>query len=188
MSKKPKVDRELLLILEDYHLFLDGDKAVDMPFCVDKVDDNHITALIGETELRASSPLGNTTLRCQVRERNEFDYSISILSDRIQSRMLFRLDEGDGTHWNRHLPVPIEQQQVPSPHFHRKGDDGIEYAYRTDRLEKGPDPLNIHDGFSIFCEECHINNDNIEIRVQEEGKLPFDPDPDSDPHKGVKFP
>lgn len=188
MSKKPKVDTEILSILEDYHLFIDNEKSIDMPFYVDKVDNNHITALKGETELRAVFPLGNTTLKCQVRDRNEFDYSISILSDRIQSRMLFRLDEGDGAHWNRHFPVPIEQQQVPSPHFHKKGDDGIDYAYRTSRLEEGPDPLNIHDGFAAFCEECHINNKNIEIKIQEEGMLPLEFEPEVDPLKGVKFP
>lgn len=188
MSKKPKVDKEILSILEDYHLFMDSDKSIDMPFCVNKVDNNHVTALKGCTEVRASSPLGNTTLQCQVRDHNEFNYTISILSDRIQSRMLFRLDEGRGTHRNRHFPVPIEQQQVLSPHFHRKGDDGIEYAYRTTRLEEGPDPLNIHEGFVAFCEECHIINENIEIKVQEEGMLPFEFESNADPLKGVKFP
>ena len=188
MSKKPKVDTELLSILEDYHLFLDSEKSIDMPFCVNKVDNNHVTALKGETELRALSPFGNTTLRCQVRDRNEFNYSISILSDLIQSRMLFRLDEGDGAHWNRHLPIPIEQQQVPSPHFHKKGNDGIDYAYRTTRLKDGPDPLNIHDGFSAFCEECHISGDNTEIVIQEDGILPLEFEADADHLKGVKFP
>ncbi len=188
MSKGPKIDREILSILNDYHLFIDSDKSIDMPFCVDKVDNNHVTALKGETELRTQFPLGNTILQCQVRERNEFNYSISILSDKIQSRMLFRLDEGDGTHWNRHLPVPVDQQQVPTPHFHKKGDDGIEYAYRTDKLKEEPAPLNIHDGFSVFCDECHIKNEDVEIIVQEEGVLPLEFEPVADPLKGVNFP
>lgn len=188
MSKKPRVDTEILSILDDYHLFLDGEKYVDMPFCVNKADMNHVTALKGETELRASAPLGNTVLECEVREHNEFNYSFKILSDRIKTRMLFRMDEGDGTHWNRHLPIPVDQQQVPTPHFHKKGDDGIEYAYRTDVLAAQASPLNIHDGFSVLCDECHINKDNIEIRIQEEGKLPLVFEPESDPLKGVKFP
>lgn len=188
MSKRSKVDNEILSILEDYHLFIDSDKSMDMPFCVDKVDGNHVTALKGEAELRAASPLGNTMVKCQVRDKNEFNYSFSILSDRIQSRMLFRLDEGDGTHWNRHIPIPVEQQQVPTPHFHKKGDDGIEYAYRTNRIDESPSPLNIHDGFSIFCEECHINHNQVEIRIQEEGMLPLEYEPEVDPLKGVSFP
>ncbi len=188
MSKKPKVDVEILPILNDYHLFLDGDKYVDMPFCVDKADRNHITALKGQAEIKADKPFGNSVLECEVREHNEFNYSFKVLSDKIQSRMLFRMDEGDGTHWNRHFPIPVDQQQVPTPHFHKKGDDGIEYAYRTDALEANASPLNIHDGFTLFCDECHIIGDNIAIKIQEEGKLPLVFEPESDPLKGIIFP
>lgn len=188
MSKKPKIDKEILAILDDYKLFLDSDKEVDMPFCVNHVDLNHATSLKGISALVADAPLGETVLECEMREKSEINYSFKILSDKVKSRMLFRMDEGDGTHWNRHFPVPIEQQQVPTPHFHKKGDDGIEYAYRTDKLEKGPNPLNIHDGFLTFCEECHITNEDVEIKVQEEGILPLQFEPDSDPLKGVKFP
>lgn len=98
------------------------------------------------------------------------------------------MDEGDYTHWNRHLSVPVEQQQVPTPHFHKKGDDGIELAYRTARIEATQTPINIHDGFSIFCEECHINQDNIEILIQEAGLLPLIYEPEPDPLQGVLFP
>lgn len=188
MSKSSKVDNEILSILEDYHLFIDSDKHLEMPFLVSKVDKNHVTALTGESELTADSPFGYTILECEVREHNECNYSFKILSDRVKSRMLFRMDEGNGTHWNRHLPIPVDQQQVPTPHFHKKGDDGIEIAYRTDALNEMPSPLNIHDGFSALCDECHINKQNIEIKIQEEGKLPFVFEPEPDPLKGVKFP
>ena len=188
MSKKMKVDREILAILDDYHLFIDSNKSVEMPFCVNKVDRNHVTSLKGETELLADKPLGRTTLECELRERNEFNYSFKILSDKIQSRMLFRMDEGDGTHWNRHLPIPIEKQQVPTPHFHKKGNDGIEYAYRTDTLDAQPSPLNIHDGFAILCDECHIIKDNIEIKIQEDDTLPLIFEPVSDPLQDIIFP
>ena len=62
MSNRPKVDHQILAILNDYHLFLDSDKQVDMPFCVNEPDKNHVTALKGEAELNAMAPLGNTIL------------------------------------------------------------------------------------------------------------------------------
>lgn len=188
MSKKPKVDKEILAILEDYHLFLDGDKQVNMPFCVNQVDRNHVTSLKGESRLIASHPLGNTFLECEVKDHNEYKYTFKILSDCIKDRILFRMDEGDYTHWNRHLSIPIEQQQVPTPHFHKKGDDGIGIAYRTESLDAISSPLNIHDGFVIFCDESHIVQDNIQINIQEEGTLPFDFEPEADPLKGIQFP
>ena len=189
MSKKIKVDREILKILDDYHLFLDSEKTIDeMPFCVNKKDTNHKSSLTGESVIKASHPFGRTTFECEVREHNEFDYSFKILSDKIQSRLLFRMDEGGGTHWNRHLPIPIDKQQVPTPHFHKIDDDGIEYAYRTDVLESQQSPLNIHDGFAIMCDECHIKNDIIEISIQEEGTLPLEFKPETDPLQDIVFP
>lgn len=188
MSKKPKIDKEILAILDDYNLFLESDKEVDMPFRVNHVDLNHATSLKGVSALVADAPLGETVLECEMREKSEINYSFKILSDAVKSRMLFRLDEGDGTHWNRHLNIPVDQQQVLTPHFHKKGDDGIEYAYRTNRLEEESNPLNIHDGFAVFCEECHINQDNIQLEIHEEGTMALDFKVEVDPLKNIIFP
>lgn len=188
MSKHAKVDHQILSILNDYHLFIDSDKQVDMPFCVSKPDKNHITALKGEKELTSNAPLGGTVLECEMREHSEYNYSFKILSDAVTSRMLFRMDEGDGTHWNRHFLVPVDQQQVPTPHFHKVGDDGIMYAYSTDDLRQLPTPLNIHDGFTAFCKESHINQDDIKITIHEEGTLPLEFVPEADPLLDIQFP
>jgi len=188
MSKLTKPDKEILAILNDYRLFVDSDKQIDMPFCVDEIDKNHVTDLKGEAKLNATAPLGNTVLECVMRENNEYKYSFNILTDAVKSRMLFRMDEGNGTHWNRHLPIPVDQQQVPTPHFHKVGDDGIMYAYSTDDLKACPNPLNIHDGFLAFCKECHVNQDNIQINIHEEGTLPLEFAPEPDPLIGIQFP
>lgn len=188
MAKHPIKDKEILSILQDYHLFIDSDKCVDMPFYVDKKDINHTTSLKGESKLSATNPLGNTILECEMKEKNEYKYTFRILSDAIHSKLLFRLDEGDYTHWNRHLPIPVDQQQVPTPHFHKVGDDGIMFAYRTPTLQRMPSPLNIYDGFLAFCEECHIKSEQIKLVVHEEGTLPLQYEPDADPLKGIQFP
>lgn len=188
MGKNAKVDRQILSILNDYNLFIDSNKQVDMPFCVNKLDRNHVTALKGVALLNASKPLGNTVLECEMRERSEYNYSFKILSDAINTRLLFRMDEGDGSHWNRHLLVPVDQQQVPTPHFHKVGDDGIMYAYSTETLKQQPAPLNIYDGFTAFCKESHINQDNIQLIIHEEGTLPLEFASEADPLIGIQFP
>jgi len=188
MMGKIIIDNEILSILNDYHLFIDSVKKVEMPFYVDEIDKNHVTSLKGESILRSSSPLGNTTLECEIKEGDEFNYSIKILSDAIKTRVLFRMDEGQGTHRNSHFNVPVEQQQVPCPHFHLVGDDGIVYAYRTKELELKEAPIVIQDGFKLFCNECHINQDNAQIIIQERGTLPFEYEPEIDPLKGIVFP
>ncbi len=188
MSKKSKIDYEILSILEDYNLFLDSEKQVAMPFQVNEKDKNHVTSLMGGAVLIAQNPFGNTKLECEMREHSEYNYSFKILSDLIKTRMLFRMDEGSGAHWNRHLLVPVDQQQVTTPHFHKIGVDGIMYAYKTDQLEAMSCPLNIHDGFSVFCEECHILSDKVEINIHESGTLPLVFVPESDPLIGIQFP
>lgn len=186
--KKPKVDKEIFDILGDYNLFVDSDKQIDMPFNVSEVDNNHVTAMRGSTELIADKPFGNTVLECQMREKNEYNYSFKILTDKVKSRMLFRLDEGDGAHWNRHFRIPVNEQQVLTPHFHKYGPDGIMYAYQTNDLNNKPNPLNIHDGFIAFCKESHIIHNNIQLNVQEVGTLPLVFEPERDPLVGILFP
>ena len=188
MSKRPKVDREILSILNDYHLFIDSDKKIDMPFCVDEIDKNHPTSLKGSSDLTAEHPLGHTVMECEMRERSEFNYTFRILSDAIKKRMLFRMDEGDGTHWNRHLLIPVDQQQVSTPHFHKVGDDGIDLAYKSMSLDMYPVPLNIRDGFKAFCEEIHIKYDCIQIQIQENNALPLEFPPEVDPLIDIQFP
>lgn len=188
MSKKPKVDTELLAILDDYHLFLDSNKSVPMPFLVNKKDHNHVTSLKGDCPLTSGAPIGNTVLECEVRDKSEYDYSFKVLTDAIKSRMLIRFDEGNGVHRNRHWAVPVDQQQVPTPHFHQYDDAGYFYAYQTDSLKAASSPIDIHEGFSVFCNHYHIVGENTEVLVQEEGTLPFVHDPETDPLQGIVFP
>lgn len=188
MSRRSIVDREILSILDDYHLFIESDKKIDIPFCVNKVDKNHVTSLRGVSDIIAEKPLGNTVLECEMREKSEYNYTFRVLSDAIKKRMLFRMDEGDGTHWNRHLPVPVNQQQVPTPHFHKVADDGIMFAYRTGVLEQVASPLNIKDGFAAFCDEFHISPKDRRIEIQEEGALPLKFAPEMDPLFDIQFP
>lgn len=187
MSKRPKIDTEILSILGDYQLFIDSDKHINMPFYVNEVDINHTSSLKGATDLTADHPFGKTVLECEMKDKNEYRYTFKILSDRIVRRMLFRMDEGEYAHWNRHLPVPIDQQQVPTPHFHKIGDDGIEYAYSTPSLKTKATPLNIYEGFDVFCDESHIDKNNIQIVTRESGTL-FDLESEMDPTRNVIFP
>lgn len=46
----------------------------------------------------------------------------------------FRFDSDGDTHWNRIDGIPLNQQKVTTPHFHKYNEDGIEIAYKTDKL------------------------------------------------------
>jgi|GEM_PF-377427 len=46
----------------------------------------------------------------------------------------FRFDSDGETHRNKLKGVPLDQQQVTPPHFHKFNENGIEIAYKTDKL------------------------------------------------------
>jgi hypothetical protein len=46
----------------------------------------------------------------------------------------FRFDSDGETHRNRVQGIPFEEQAITPPHFHKFNEDGIEIAYKTDKL------------------------------------------------------
>ena len=62
------------------------------------------------------------------------------------------------------------------------------FAYRTAALEELSSPLIIGDGFIAFCDEIHINQENRTVTVQEEGALPLEFAPETDPLIDIQFP
>ncbi|UNY99858.1 hypothetical protein MQE36_05795 [Zhouia spongiae] len=46
----------------------------------------------------------------------------------------FRFDSDGETHRNRIEGIPFEEQAVTPPHFHKFNENGIEIAYKTDKL------------------------------------------------------
>jgi len=46
----------------------------------------------------------------------------------------FRFDSDGDTHRNRIKGIPLEEQQITTPHFHKFNEKGIEIAYKTDKL------------------------------------------------------
>lgn len=180
-------DEEIVELLNDYNLFINSKKSVDLPYTVSGVKKNHPSSLFQSQNLSSTYPFGQTKLNCEVREKSELDYSFSILTDRIKRGILFRLDEGDGAHYNRHLRIPVDKQQVTTPHFHMYDENGILYAYKSERLERSGDSLNIHEGFEVLCEEVHIEGCCADFEIKEDGVFPNFQEKIIDPLAGVHF-
>lgn len=184
------INKELLLIMEDYNLFLCSEKQIEMPIEVTKKKANHPTSLYIEKEVKSSRQLGEDTFDCEIRNKDIKNYSYQLLTDAISKRVLFRLDEGNGTHRNNVPTLPLKDQQVPTPHFHKYDANGRFFAYRTEELNS-ISCLDIKQGLTIFCQEANITptikNANIEISIQEEGSISSELLNDLDPLNGVDF-
>ena len=186
---KIKVNSELLQLMDDYNLFMDSAKKIDTPLNVSKVKGNHRSSLYEEVDLISEENFGETSLVCEVRDKNKYNYSFQILTDSIKNRVISRFDEGNGTHKNNCDDIPLAEQMVTTPHFHRYDENGRFIAYKTYELKQlGTTPIKIADGFKSFCSHLNIScNNNIEptIEVVEAGALPLEFD--NDPLNGINF-
>ncbi len=184
-----KINNELLRIMDDYNLFMSSCKNTVMPIFVTKEKPNHKTSLYKEQMLVSDKPFGYTSIDCEIRDKNLLNYSFQILSNRLNNRVLSRLDEGNGVHRNNIPDIPLAEQVVSTPHFHKYDSYGRFLAYKTDSLNSyNEKPLEIEEGFRIFCEEemiSSIDGSPSRIEIKEDGVLPFDYD--NDPLAGISF-
>ena len=179
---RTKKNIELLKIMDEYNLFISSKKRTDMPMWVNKEKANHKSSLYLEQNLWSDSEFGKTSIDCEVRNKNSFNYSFQIISNKIKDRVLVRFDECNGVHRNNNPSIPLQEQEITTPHFHKYDNGGYFIAYKTNELTPyNNKPLNIETGLSIFCnEENIISSDGalINIQVSEEGMLPFKCDED----------
>lgn len=176
---------------EGYYNFLNSKKEIVSPFIVRDVRKEHPSSLCATEELICELPYGKTELYSEVKKSTTYSYSLSIKSDIIDSRILLRYDSDGPTHKNSVDYIPLEDQSIPTPHFHKFDEQGNLIAFQTDKLknEKEANALkNIEFGFAYFCQSGNIiknkTMDLPEIWVND-GMLPLDYN--EDPTDGINF-
>ena len=174
-----------------YHNFINSRKEVKSPFVVEMVRKEHPSSLCATENLVCELPYGNAELYSEIKKANTSNYSISIKSDIIDSRILMRYDSDGATHKNNVDYIPLEEQSVPTPHFHKFDEQGNLLAYQTDKLknEREANALkNIEFGFAYFCQNSYIYKNGTmdlpDIWVND-GMLPLNYN--DDPVDGVNF-
>lgn len=182
-----KINKELLKIMDDYRLFMDSQKEIESPVVVTNEKPNHKSSLYVEGPISGNNHIENVKYNCELREKRKDNYSIALVTDNISDKMLFRMDQGNGTHRNNLPNVVLAEQSVPTPHFHRYIEEGYNIAYQTPYLKEHAQ-LDIFDGFRVFCEEAKIIGEagkEIKVEIQREGEIPFEEE--IDPLNGINF-
>lgn len=176
--------------IEGYYCFLKAPKSIASPIRVSEVKGNHKKSLYKEAPISCDASFGNNCFGCEVRRSDVYNYSFQFLTDQLKHRVLFRLDEGNGTHKN-HLPnVPLSQLSIPTPHIHHFDNDGNWIAYRPGALASISEPLHINDGFACFCQEGVLSSPDgtmPTLKVQEDGAFPLEVISSDDPLEGIIF-
>ena len=171
----------------DYQLFMEAEKEILMPIKVCAEKPNHPTSLYVEGDVECGERMGNVRYDCEMRNKRADNFTFQLLTDKIKNRLLFRFDQGNGTHRNNFPNIKLQDQSIPTPHFHKYTEDGYIYAYQTEELKASP-LMNIYEGVRSFCKEAKIGKTegmDAEIQVQNIGEIPFEEE--KDPLNGVNF-
>ena len=184
-----KQNNELLQIMQDYVQFMDSDKTIDLPVVVSEHKKNHPSSLYYVSALTSVFPFGETKFDCGIRDRDVLSYSFQIRSDKFESQVALRFDEGDAAHRTDIPGLPLDRQSVTTPHFHRYNEQGYLIAYKNEELNAvAQTSIGIEDGFDIFLREAKIGRTVAAplIKISENGIIQMNLQ-QTDPLAGVNF-
>lgn len=187
---KTTLDNELLALMDDYKLFMQSSKSLALPIVVSEPKKNHPKSKYYEGELTASHPFGSTVFDCEIRDKVPNSFSFQIRSDKFAKAVVLRFDEGDATHRNNAPGIPLDQQSISTPHFHKYNEAGYFIAYKNEELKNLTlTSLSLQEGFDIFCREAKIDTTGYSLKIQEaesDGSLVMNLG-QTDPLAGIMF-
>lgn len=193
MSKK-KINNNIKSHYDKYKVLIEGSKSILIsPIIVDQIRNNHKT--IKEKAVPAKHDSLNEELEfmVQIKEDDPTDFKFKLKCSSLDNCYFFRYDSAGTWHRNSNLDIPIDQQQVSTPHFHKYLQTGEEIAYKTEVLNDPKQAKALEDVslcIAHFCSESNTmyNNTEIpEIISTLPGTLPFVYESDNDPPSGINF-
>jgi hypothetical protein len=95
---------------------------------------NNNKILEKETGVKHESIQDEIILIVNVRISNQGFFQFKLRCKSLAAVPFFRYDSDGDTHRNYGENIPLSQQQITTPHFHRFTEDGRNFAYKTDRL------------------------------------------------------
>jgi hypothetical protein len=151
-------------IIEDYEKYestVTGLKNTPVsPIIVKDKKQNHRGSLYKKQPVIHESLTDNISVIIEIREFcNRF--SICLDSDRFPDCILFRYDSAGTTHRNNFPDIPLNEQSVTTPHFHKFNERGYYVAYKTQKLQSEAEARALCDiqfGFPYFCQESNIRH------------------------------
>lgn len=125
---------------------------------INKVGNNHNTL---EEPVKVTHPdvENHMLLLVDVKENNNSFFQFKLRYKEFTNSPLFRFDSDGDTHWNKIDGIPLTEQQIPTPHFHKYNENGVEIAYKTDELKDPNQNKALKDielCIAHFFHECNI--------------------------------
>ncbi len=177
----------------DYTTLLTGRKSVfeQVINITEKKGNNKNFLTNRDVNVKHSSLTDAITLIAEVRVDNYKYFNFKLRCRSLSEVPFFRFDSDGETHRNYDDSIPLSEQQITTPHFHRFNENGLLIAYKTDKLLNEQERIALED-ISLcvihFCHESNIrlNDDDFPGISIMPGTFQFETE-NNDPNKGVNF-
>jgi hypothetical protein len=188
-----KVNNSIRGNYKRYIELLIGHKDVlTSPIVVDEVRGNHKNIIWKSVLVAHESIIDELELHVEAKIDNSSDFKFKLRCPKFDNRFLFRYDSDGPPHRNSALDIPLAEQQVTTPHFHKYTSDGYEIAYKSDILLDEMQATALNDISLCICHFCRESNTNYdgdkfpEITIHN-SKIPFTFEDTMDPLQNIDF-
>lgn len=126
--------------------------------------------------------------------KNKRDFKFKLIAPKFSPKPFFRFDSDGQAHYNRVPGVELERQKIDTPHFHRFGNDGRNYAYKTLSLQTEGDCEALMNDINLcmahYSDESstfYENTSYLNIIQTPPTELDFGNDFNDNPTEGVEY-
>ena len=139
---------------------------------INKIGNNHNTLESIEEVKHPTANKDNMVLLVDVKANNHEFFQFKLRYKSFVPTPFFRFDSDGETHRNRDDGVDLKDQAVTTPHFHKFNENGIEVAYKTDKLldpkeSKALEDINLCIIHFFHESNTRLNDDDFpEIKIQ----------------------
>lgn len=163
-----------LEIQQDYSLYselVNNQKSVEhSPVTVNKKKLTHPTYITGEVSGTHETVKCKIKFEVEVKIYNEKNFKFKLFTKQYFPVPIFRYDSYGLAHRNNDPSIPLRDQQVLTPHFHKFNEQGFEIAYKTEfinAIDKQHEVEDINKCLRHFCDEGNLRFKSSEyITVQ----------------------
>ena len=133
---KVKINNNIKSNYDTYKVLVEGGKTILVsPIVVDQTKSNHKTIKEKVVQAKHESLEKDLEFVVQIKADDPTDFKFKLKCPAFDNSYFFRYDSAGACHRNSGLDVPIDQQRVPTPHFHKFMQTGEEIAYKTEVLK-----------------------------------------------------
>lgn len=125
----------------------------------------------------------------QINNHNYFQFKLRYKT--FLPRPFFRFDSDGETHRNKIDGIPLHEQSITTPHFHKFNHDGIEIAYKTAKL-LNPEEANALQDINL-CIAHFFHESNTRLKEEDFPEIQIMTDTlnfkmsDEDPNQNINF-